>query len=129
MALTHEKNTCHGTSVRTRSKNIKKIDTRIRLKLNRFKKKRKKIRRPQEKSGNLDFPKIKRANLATARLTLYGGERGIRTPGTFQYNGFQDRRIRPLCHLSNTTFCVYVFVTQQGIEPWTHRLRVCCSTS
>lgn len=45
----------------------------------------------------------------------YGGERGIRTPGTFsqgdrQYNGFshrdmQDRRlplwgIKPLCHLS-----------------------------
>ena len=30
-----------------------------------------------------------------------GGERGIRTPGTLQYNGFQDRRDRPLCHLSN----------------------------
>jgi hypothetical protein len=28
------------------------------------------------------------------------GERGIRTPGTLLYNGFQDRRIRPLCHLS-----------------------------
>ncbi len=28
------------------------------------------------------------------------GERGIRTPGTSQYNGFQDRRDRPLCHLS-----------------------------
>ncbi len=28
------------------------------------------------------------------------GERGIRTPGTLQFNGFQDRRIRPLCHLS-----------------------------
>ena len=26
---------------------------------------------------------------------------GIRTPGTLQYNGFQDRRDRPLCHLSN----------------------------
>ena len=24
-----------------------------------------------------------------------GGERGIRTPGTFPYNGFQDRRIKP----------------------------------
>ena len=30
-----------------------------------------------------------------------GGERGIRTPGTSQFNGFQDRRNRPLCHLSN----------------------------
>jgi hypothetical protein len=28
------------------------------------------------------------------------GERGIRTPGTSQFNGFQDRRDRPLCHLS-----------------------------
>ena len=33
-------------------------------------------------------------------LLLYGGERGIRTPGSFHFNGFQDRRIRPLCHLS-----------------------------
>lgn len=31
----------------------------------------------------------------------YCGERGIRTPGTSQFNGFQDRRDRPLCHLSN----------------------------
>ena len=30
------------------------------------------------------------------------GETGIRTPGTSQYNGFQDRRNRPLCHLSKT---------------------------
>jgi hypothetical protein len=30
-----------------------------------------------------------------------GGERGIRTPGPVTVNGFQDRRIRPLCHLSN----------------------------
>ena len=28
------------------------------------------------------------------------GKRGIRTPGTFPYFGFQDRRNRPLCHLS-----------------------------
>ena len=28
------------------------------------------------------------------------GKRGIRTPGTLQFNGFQDRRNRPLCHLS-----------------------------
>ena len=31
---------------------------------------------------------------------LFGGGRGIRTPGTLRYNGFQDRRIRPLCHSS-----------------------------
>ena len=35
-------------------------------------------------------------------LHLFSGEGGIRTPGTSQYNGFQDRRNRPLCHLSKT---------------------------
>ncbi len=30
----------------------------------------------------------------------FSGERGIRTPGPLQVNGFQDRRNRPLCHLS-----------------------------
>jgi CBS domain-containing protein len=29
-----------------------------------------------------------------------GGERGIRTPGPVTVNGFQDRRVRPLCQLS-----------------------------
>ena len=29
-----------------------------------------------------------------------GGERGIRTPGPVTVNGFQDRRFRPLSHLS-----------------------------
>ena len=37
-------------------------------------------------------------------FTSLCGERGIRTPGTSQYNGFQDRRDRPLCHLSKTSF-------------------------
>ena len=32
------------------------------------------------------------------------GETGIRTPGASQHNGFQDRRNRPLCHLSKTLF-------------------------
>ena len=31
---------------------------------------------------------------------MIGGERGIRTPGPVTVNGFQDRRNRPLCHLS-----------------------------
>ncbi len=35
---------------------------------------------------------------------LSSGETGIRTPGTSRYNGFQDRRNRPLCHLSKTSF-------------------------
>ena len=32
---------------------------------------------------------------------IYCGERGIRTPGGVTLNGFQDRRNRPLCHLSS----------------------------
>lgn len=39
-------------------------------------------------------------NLFQLYLTGFGGERGIRTPGPVTVNGFQDRRIRPLCHLS-----------------------------
>ena len=35
-------------------------------------------------------------------FSIYCGETGIRTPGTSRYNGFQDRRNRPLCHLSKT---------------------------
>lgn len=31
---------------------------------------------------------------------VFCGERGIRTPGPVTVNGFQDRRNRPLCHLS-----------------------------
>lgn len=34
------------------------------------------------------------------KLADFSGERGIRTPGPVKINGFQDRRIRPLCHLS-----------------------------
>ncbi len=37
-------------------------------------------------------------------LNIIGGERGIRTPGPLQVNGFQDRRNRPLCHLSVDKF-------------------------
>ncbi len=31
---------------------------------------------------------------------IKSGERGIRTPGPVKDNGFQDRRFRPLSHLS-----------------------------
>jgi hypothetical protein len=37
------------------------------------------------------------------------GERGIRTPGPVTVNGFQDRRIRPLCHLSGANVRVGVY--------------------
>lgn len=35
-----------------------------------------------------------------ARHIHLSGETGIRTPGPVTVNGFQDRRIKPLCHLS-----------------------------
>ena len=40
-------------------------------------------------------------NTCESIIYIYNcGERGIRTPGGVTLNGFQDRRIRPLCHLS-----------------------------
>ena len=47
------------------------------------------------------------------------GETGIRTPGTSQFNGFQDRRNRPLCHLSKV---LYSKVSWESLFPF--RLRV-----
>ena len=46
--------------------------------------------------------KEKRSNPLTANLLerLFCGERGIRTPGTFQCGSFQDCCNRPLYHLS-----------------------------
>ena len=37
-------------------------------------------------------------------IFVYGGEAGIRTLGTARFNGFQDRRFRPLSHLSKIYF-------------------------
>ena len=50
------------------------------------------------------------------------GETGIRTPGASQHNGFQDRRNRPLCHLSKswTIFKILMYLSKaerQGFEP------------
>ena len=42
-------------------------------------------------------------------FSIGSGETGIRTPGTSRYNGFQDRRNRPLCHLSKTLLRVALF--------------------
>ena len=43
----------------------------------------------------------KKRALSDPFFILCCGERGIRTPGASQLNGFQDRRNRPLCHLSS----------------------------
>lgn len=47
-----------------------------------------------------NFGCTKKVQTNSIDLHPSGGERGIRTPGTLPYNGFQDRRIRPLCHFS-----------------------------
>ena len=47
---------------------------------------------------------------------FFSGERGIRTPGTSQFNGFQDRRNRPLCHLSMVNFTPFEAHPQGRVE-------------
>ena len=37
-------------------------------------------------------------------IAVNGGEGGIRTPGRLPPNGFQDRRFRPLSHLSKPEY-------------------------
>ena len=49
----------------------------------------------------------------TLIFNVYCGETGIRTPGTSQYNGFQDRRNRPLCHLSKTPLLRSAFLLKR----------------
>jgi hypothetical protein len=66
-------------------------------------------RRVADRAPSLPFfwsmAKRERSNLVTGMdPEAGGGEGGIRTPGTFRFNGFQDRRIRPLCHLSARAF-------------------------
>ena len=51
---------------------------------------------------------------ARPAFLLSGGEGGIRTPGPSRVNGFQDRRFRPLSHLSgflnlHLTNCIPLF--------------------
>ena len=60
-----------------------------------------------EKALYPSHKKIKGAHLDS--FIFSGGERGIRTPGTSQFNGFQDRRNRPLCHLSKNRVQRYYF--------------------
>jgi hypothetical protein len=49
----------------------------------------------------VDLPRHTNKKATASRdFSLIGGERGIRTPGPVTVNGFQDRRVKPLCHLS-----------------------------
>ena len=44
------------------------------------------------------------------------GERGIRTPGTSRYDGFQDRCNRPLYHLSKFGRMTIAWFSQAGAK-------------
>ena len=57
--------------------------------------------RPRVEKALCLLQKRKKRALSDSFFILSCGERGIRTPGASQLNGFQDRRNRPLCHLSS----------------------------
>ena len=66
------------------------------------------------------------------------GERGIRTPGSVTFNGFQDRRNRPLCQLSvakirlqmsSSKICLYLLNKQKGSLQWQCSLQWAISNS
>lgn len=48
--------------------------------------------------------KIKAQIFENQTIALFGGGRGIRTPGGVTLNSFQDCRNRPLCHSSFRVF-------------------------
>ena len=56
-------------------------------------------------------PLMKKPTCAKASVGE-GGERGIRTPGSLTFNGFQDRRNRPLCHLSGRKIRVWGIIAK-----------------
>lgn len=62
------------------------------------------------------------------RSSYFGGRRGIRTPGTLQFNGFQDRRDRPLCHLSGDKNITEILLFQLVVRflPFVFRRRDVC---
>ena len=64
---------------------------------------------------NHNSASIKKPSAST--LGFFCGERGIRTPGGVTLNGFQDRRIRPLCHFSNGCKYTALFVLTKPIQP------------
>ena len=54
--------------------------------------------------------------LSRTAFCFFGGEGGIRTPGTSQFNGFQDRRNRPLCHLSVCNWDAKICIFSNGAK-------------
>ena len=62
--------------------------------------------------GDFNYGHKKRSDFIQS--LQFRGERGIRTPGTLLYNGFQDRRDRPLCHFSAAK--IQLFYSEKQIE-------------
>src|SRR5690606_36280951 len=71
-----------------------------------------------ERSGLLGIscfsPLRGRRFAAFGRAVRYGGEGGIRTPGPSRANGFQDRRFRPLSHLSGLELVLNRFTAERS---------------
>ena len=60
---------------------------------------------PIDHSGIFPWSKIKATGVASSC-----GDRGIRTPEAFRLNGFQDRRYRPLSHISAAKVQLFTFI-------------------
>ncbi len=69
----------------------------------------------QERNNKLSLSRSqKQKSSRYANFLCVGGERGIRTPGTSRYGGFQDRCNRPLYHLSESDAKVIQFFESQN---------------
>ncbi len=75
---------------------------------------------PGKKGGTMPGPRD-----SIERIAALNGERGIRTPGILRYSGFQDRRLKPLGHLSGrrrivpaTAGIITAGRGGQGATPW-----------
>jgi hypothetical protein len=62
-------------------------------------------------------PRLSKHTSLKSRRCILNGAGGIRTPGTFRYNGFQDRRLKPLGHCSSSLFTIlYVIFELKNLQ-------------
>ena len=66
---------------------------------------------PIDHSGIFPWSKNKATHVA-----LRCGDRGIRTPEAFRLNGFQDRRYRPLSHISAAKVQLFAFTASNSAK-------------
>ena len=57
---------------------------------------------------------LKMTNAPSGAFVFFGGERGIRTPGPITVNGFQDRRVKPLCHFSGGKSRIILWILKKN---------------